>query len=175
MGPCVLSCFSQTSYHSYAMVARQTPLSWDSPGKNTGVGCCALLQGIFLTQGSNLRLLCHLPWQASSLSLALPGKPHGALIADYSLHDRPNLALATLHKGYTVQLFSSKWQALRTPDRQKIVTKQAPRMLRIQRAESVKVWASLPCKTLETTSYPFLFLFSFFGWTGSLLQVLGFL
>ena len=30
---------------------------WDSPGKNTGVGCYALLQGIFLTQGENLRLL----------------------------------------------------------------------------------------------------------------------
>ena len=27
--------------------------SWDSPGKNTGVGCYALLQGIFPTQGSN--------------------------------------------------------------------------------------------------------------------------
>ena len=25
----------------------------DSPGKNTGVGCHALLQGIFSTQGSN--------------------------------------------------------------------------------------------------------------------------
>ena len=24
---------------------------WDSPGKNAGVGCHALLQGIFLTQG----------------------------------------------------------------------------------------------------------------------------
>ena len=28
----------------------------DSPGKNTGVGCHALLQGIFSTQGSNLVL-----------------------------------------------------------------------------------------------------------------------
>ena len=27
---------------------------WNSPGKNTGVGCCALLQGIFQTQDSNL-------------------------------------------------------------------------------------------------------------------------
>ena len=27
--------------------------SWNSPGKNTGVGCHALLQGIFPTQGSN--------------------------------------------------------------------------------------------------------------------------
>ena len=30
---------------------------WDSPGKNTGVGCHALLQGIFLTQGLNPCLL----------------------------------------------------------------------------------------------------------------------
>ena len=31
--------------------------SWDSPGKNTRVGCHSLLQGIFPTQGSRLRLL----------------------------------------------------------------------------------------------------------------------
>ena len=30
---------------------------WDSPGKNIGVGCYALHQGIFSTQGSNLHLL----------------------------------------------------------------------------------------------------------------------
>ena len=30
---------------------------WDFPGKNTGVGCHFVLQGIFLTQGSNLHLL----------------------------------------------------------------------------------------------------------------------
>ena len=30
----------------------------DSPGKNTGIGCHALLKGIFLTQGSNPGLLC---------------------------------------------------------------------------------------------------------------------
>ena len=47
---------------------------WNSPGKNTGVGCCALLQGIFLTQGSNPCLLHLLHWQAGSLSLAPPGK-----------------------------------------------------------------------------------------------------
>ena len=34
----------------------QASLSWSSPGKNTGVGCQALLQGIFLTQGSNTSL-----------------------------------------------------------------------------------------------------------------------
>ena len=31
--------------------------SWGSPGKNTGVGCQSLLQGIFPTQGLNLGLL----------------------------------------------------------------------------------------------------------------------
>ena len=30
---------------------------WDSPGKSTGVGCQFLLQGIYLTRGSNLGLL----------------------------------------------------------------------------------------------------------------------
>ena len=32
------------------------PCPWDSPGKNTGVGCHFLLQRIFSTQGSNLGL-----------------------------------------------------------------------------------------------------------------------
>ena len=34
----------------------------DSLGKETGVGCHALLQGIFLTQGSNPHLLHLLQW-----------------------------------------------------------------------------------------------------------------
>ena len=42
----------------------------DSPGENTGVGRHALLQGIFLAQGSNTHLLCLLDWQAASLPLA---------------------------------------------------------------------------------------------------------
>ena len=45
----------------------------DSPGKNTGVGCHALLQGIFLTQGLNpclSSLLCLLQWWAGSLPLS---------------------------------------------------------------------------------------------------------
>ena len=50
---------------------------WNSPGKNTGVGCHSLLQGIFSTQGSNpdlthckqiLYLLSH---QGSSLNMVL--------------------------------------------------------------------------------------------------------
>ena len=48
---------------------------WDSPGKTTGVGCHAFLQGIFLTQGSNPCFLCLLHWQEGSLPPGPPGKP----------------------------------------------------------------------------------------------------
>ncbi|XP_025119871.2 prostaglandin F synthase 1 isoform X1 [Bubalus bubalis] len=52
---------------------------WHSPDKNTGVDCHALLQGIFLTQGSNLHL-SH--WQGGSLQLAPPGKPPHLFLQD---------------------------------------------------------------------------------------------
>ena len=45
---------------------------WDVPGKNTGVGCHFLLQGILPTQGSNPHLL---HWQVDSLPYEPPGKP----------------------------------------------------------------------------------------------------
>ena len=45
---------------------------WDSPDKNAGVGCHGHLRGIFLTQGSNLRLYCLLHRQVSSSPLAPP-------------------------------------------------------------------------------------------------------
>ena len=51
------------------------PCPWNSPGKNTGVSCHFLLQGIFLTLGSHPRLLLLLHWQVGSLPLAPPGKP----------------------------------------------------------------------------------------------------
>ena len=47
-----------------------------SPGKNTKVGCHALLQGIFPTQGWNLLLLHLLHWQVNSLPPAPPGNPY---------------------------------------------------------------------------------------------------
>ena len=47
----------------------------DSPGKNTGVGCHAVLQGIFPIQGSIPLLLPLLHWQAGSLPLVPLEKP----------------------------------------------------------------------------------------------------
>ena len=40
------------------------------------IGCHSLLQGIFLTKGSNLHLLPLLHWQADSLPLVPPGQRH---------------------------------------------------------------------------------------------------
>ena len=51
------------------------PSVQDSTGKHTGVGCHALLRGIFPTQESNLHLLSILHWQVGSFPLAPPRKP----------------------------------------------------------------------------------------------------
>ena len=53
-------------------------------GKNTGVGCRALLQGIFPTQGLNSHLSSLLYWQAGSLPLAPPGRPCLLLVTAYN-------------------------------------------------------------------------------------------
>ena len=45
---------------------------WNFPGKNMGVGCHFLLQGIFPPQGSNPHLLRLLHWQVDSLPLVTP-------------------------------------------------------------------------------------------------------
>ena len=54
----VLSCSAVSD--SAAQWTEPTRLfsAWDFPGKNTGVGCHFLLQGLFLTQGLNPHLLC---------------------------------------------------------------------------------------------------------------------
>ena len=67
---CVLSrSDSLQPYGLYSLLG--SSVHGDSPGKNTGVGCHALLWGIFLTQGLN-------PWspalQADSFLSEPPGK-----------------------------------------------------------------------------------------------------
>ena len=67
MNVCVLSQFS-----SVFTISTRFLCLWDSPGRNTGMGCHAFLQGIFLTQWLNLHLL---KWQADSLQLSHQGRP----------------------------------------------------------------------------------------------------
>ena len=72
---CVLSHFSHVQlFATLWTAARQAPLSMGS-GENIGMGCHALLQGIFPTQGSNSHLLCLLNRQVCSLPLEPSGKP----------------------------------------------------------------------------------------------------
>ena len=55
------------------------PGAWDSPGKNTEVGCHTLLQGIFLTPGWNWRVSCFLHWQGGLSHYRHLGSPKGGL------------------------------------------------------------------------------------------------
>ena len=72
----VCVCLRKSLSHVWLFAALCLHLcSCESPGKNTGVGCHALLQGIFPTQGSNPCLLHPLHWQVGSLPLAPHGKP----------------------------------------------------------------------------------------------------
>ena len=62
---CVCVCESENvscailskSLQPYGLQPAGLLCPWNSPGKNTGVSKYSLLQGIFLTQGSNLGLL----------------------------------------------------------------------------------------------------------------------
>ena len=54
---CVLSHSVVSDYDPMACSLPRLLCPWDSPGKNTGVGCRALLQRIFRTQGLKLHLL----------------------------------------------------------------------------------------------------------------------
>ena len=55
----VLACSMEpdTTLQLHGLWSTRLLCPWDSPGKNTGVGCHFLLQGIFSTQGSNPCLL----------------------------------------------------------------------------------------------------------------------
>ena len=62
---------------------------WNSPGKNTGMGCRFLLQRNFPTQGSNLGLLGLLPaLQADSLLSELQGSPSACICSVRGWHGK---------------------------------------------------------------------------------------
>ena len=95
-------------------IADQAPLSREFSKQNTGVGCCAHLQGIFPTQGSNLHLLLLLHWQAESLTLMPTGKPLAYHSVQFSsvaqsypiLCDHMNRSTPGLHVHYQLLEFT---------------------------------------------------------------------
>ena len=64
---CVTPSVVSDSLWSHGLYPSRLPCPWNFPGKNTGVGCRFLLQGIFLTQWSNPGLL-HCRWMLYHLS-----------------------------------------------------------------------------------------------------------
>ena len=80
---CVLSCLGMSNSVTPRTGAHQAGSSvhGDSPGNSIGVGCHALLQGIFLTQGSNPGL----PHRRRTLRSEPPGKPKNTGVGSLSL------------------------------------------------------------------------------------------
>ena len=70
---CLFSCSVMSdSLQPHGLKPAKLLCPWDFPGRNTGLGCHALLREIFLTQGSNP---CLLHWEAGSLPLSHQGSP----------------------------------------------------------------------------------------------------
>ena len=69
----------------------------DSPGKNTRVGCLALLQGIFPRQGSNLGLL-HCRWVLYCLRHLVKFKYEQYVLSTIKKNDK--IIKETLHNNY---------------------------------------------------------------------------
>ena len=87
---CVHACsvIQSDSLQPYRLQPARLLCPWDFPGKNTGVSCHFLLQGIFPTQGSNPCFLSLLHWQVGSLPLSHLGNP--AIILSDFLRRRPS-------------------------------------------------------------------------------------
>ena len=85
----VLSCVWFFASHGLYPASLLCP--WDFPGKNIGVGCHALLQGVFLTQGLNPRLsspalagrffTTSITWEAHLFTLYLTQQAHSGTLA----------------------------------------------------------------------------------------------
>ena len=110
---------------------------WDSLGKNTGVGCHFLLQGIFHTQGLNLCFLCLLHSQVDSLPLAPTGRPtfgSEEILSSHTTADTTSLlAIGWVPAAPCLVVSNSA-----TP---RTVVHQAPLSIRFSRPE---YWSGLP-------------------------------
>ena len=85
---CVFCSVMSDSLWPHGLQPTKLLCTWDFSGKNTGVGCNFLLQGIFLTQGSNLRLLCLLYVDRFSTSWAICFRNIGRWQFKWGLEER---------------------------------------------------------------------------------------
>ena len=72
----LLSCFSRQTLRPHRRQPTRLPHPWDSPGKNTGVGCHFLLQCMKVKSESEAAQLC--PTRSDPRDCCLPGSSiHG--------------------------------------------------------------------------------------------------
>ena len=83
------------SSRPYGLLTTRLLCPLNSPGKNSTVGCHALLQGIFPIHGSKPHLL---PWQTGSLPLTPPEKP------DIKFHEKQFPPSLVDHLGFLIDL-----------------------------------------------------------------------
>ena len=74
-GVCEDVSVMSNSLQPYGLQPTRLHSPQDSPGKNNGVDCHALLQGILPTQGLNPCLLCLLHWASGFFTIVPCGKP----------------------------------------------------------------------------------------------------
>ena len=96
---------------------------WDFPGKNTGVGCQALLQGIFPTQGSNPGLL-HCKW----------------ILYQLSYQGSPDIGISSVQSLSRVWLFVTPWTEAHQASLSITNSRSPPKPISI---ESVMPWNHL--------------------------------
>ena len=75
---CISHSVMSNSLQPSGLKPTRLPCPWNSPSNNTGVDSHSLLQGIFLTQGSNLGLL---PCRQLLYRLSHQGSPQGRVMA----------------------------------------------------------------------------------------------
>ena len=106
---CVSHSAMSNSLQPHRLQPTRLLCPWDSPGKNIGMNCHALLQRIFLTQRSNLHLLPLLHWEGGSLPLASPGKPLSVRTHDWIWNTELSCLTAWTWFNKAILGFSSKY------------------------------------------------------------------
>ena len=104
-GMCLVAQLCPTLCHPMDCSPPGSSVHGEPPGKNTGVGCHALLQGLFPTQGSNpglphckriLYSLSHLEWTKYSVNLSFTICLSGKTLKNMGIHRQAHYSRATI-------------------------------------------------------------------------------
>ena len=100
MCTCSVTSVMSDSLQPHELYPARLLCPWDSPEKDTGVGCHALLQGIFSTQGLNPRLLCLRHCRQIFYPLNHLGSPHVIMHLSKSIECIPSRVSPNVNCGF---------------------------------------------------------------------------